>query len=38
LNKNDVKKFFAIHDHAEKCAAVVARATRLAAEMLLEDD
>ncbi|MDI3480417.1 MAG: hypothetical protein PWQ97_72 [Tepidanaerobacteraceae bacterium] len=38
LNEKDARDFFAIHDRAEKCAAVVAKATRLAAEMMLEDE
>jgi len=31
-------EFFAIADHAEKCAEIVGKATRLAAEILLADE
>ena len=36
-NPADCEEYWKIEDHAEKCADVVERATRVIAEMLLED-
>lgn len=38
LSDHEEQQFFSIPDHAEKCAEVVAKAARLAAEFLLEDE
>lgn len=36
-NPDDCEEYWKIEDHAEKCADVVEKATRVIAEMLLED-
>lgn len=38
LDENELNEFLTLPGHEEKCAAVVAKAARLAAEIILEDE